>query len=100
MKCKTLLLSSLLLAMFSFLPLSAVLSPLSQSAVEIKAILQDKRLSDMFGEGEQLETIRKTPHGYVVVGLKHRVRVIVEYKRQDQPGAKPFNLLFLTPENK
>lgn len=97
---KTFLLSSLAAAMFTFTSLAGILSPLSQSAVEIKAVLEDKQLSDMFGESEQIEAIRKTPHGYVVIGLKHRVRVIVEYKRQDMPGAKPFNLLFLTPENK
>lgn len=80
--------------------LGAVLSPLSQSAVEIKAILEDKRLSEAFGESEEIDAIRKTPHGYVVVGNKHRVRVIVEYKRQNQPGPKPFDLLFLDVENK
>lgn len=80
--------------------LEALLSPLSQSAVEIKAILEDKRLSEAFGEGEEIDAIRKTPHGYVVVGNKHRVRVIVEYKRQNQPGPKPFDLLFLDVENK
>lgn len=80
--------------------LQAVLSPLSQSAVEIKAILEDKRLSEIFGESEEIENIRKTPHGYVVVGMKHKVRVIVEYKRQNQPGPKPFELLFLPSESK
>jgi hypothetical protein len=78
----------------------AILSPLSQSAVEIKAIVEDKRLSEMFGESEEIQKIVKTPHGYIVVGLKHKVRVIVEYKRQNQPGPKPFDLLFLTPETK
>lgn len=97
---RVLFFSSLAIAIFSFVPVAGILSPLNQSAVEIKAIVEDKQLSDMFGESEQIEAIRKTPHGYVVIGLKHRVRVIVEYKRQDMPGAKPFNLLFLTPENK
>ena len=98
--CKILLVSLFALGVFLFSPLAAVLSPLSQSAVEIKAILEDKRLSEAFGEGEQIEAIRKTPHGYVVIGLQRRIRVIVEYKRQNEPGAKPFNLLFLNAENK
>jgi hypothetical protein len=91
---------ALVLGAVNFTNLEGVLSPLSQSAVEIKAILDDKRLSEIFGESEEVENIRKTPHGYVVVGMKHKVRVIVEYKRQNQPGPKPFDLLFLTPENK
>ncbi len=97
---KKLLFSWGVLGLLASSPLTGLLSPLSQSAVEIKAILEDKRLSDAFGEGEQVESIRKTPHGYVVAGIKHRIRVIVEYKRQAEPGAKPFELLFLSPENK
>ncbi len=78
----------------------AVLSPLNQSAVEIKTIVEDKRLSELFGESEEIQKIVKTPHGYIVIGLKHKARVIVEYKRQNQPGPKPFDLLFLPPETK
>lgn len=100
MRRNILLFSLFVLGIVQFSNLGAVLSPLSQSAVEIKAILDDKRLADTFGESEEIENIRKTPHGYVVVGLKHKIRIIVEYKRQNQPGPKPFDLLFLTPESK
>ncbi len=43
--------------------LEGILSPLSQSAVEIKAILEDKRLSEAFGESEEIVNIRKHPMG-------------------------------------
>lgn len=92
--------AALLIGASAMQNLEAILSPLSQSAVEIKAIMDDKRLSEMFGESEEIQKISKTPHGYVVAGIKHKVRVIIEYKRQNQPGPKPFDLLFLTPEIK
>lgn len=82
------------------LNLEGVLSPLSQSVVEIKAIVEDKRLSDIFGESEEIESIRRMPRGYIVMGIRHQVKVMVDYKKQSQPGPKPFELRFLIPENK
>ena len=93
-------LSVFFLCAIGILNLEAVLSPLNQSAVEIKTIVEDKRLSEIFGESEEIENIRKTTHGYVITGIRHKVRVIVEYKKQNQPGSKPFELRFLSSENK
>lgn len=90
---KKLLITLLMITQTGF----AVLAPLNQGAVEIKAILSDKQFQTSFGAGEVVQEIKKMPHGYLLRTSEHELSVEVEYLPQNHPGPQKFALHFQEP---
>jgi len=84
--------------LFSFLIASqsgfALLSPLAQSSVEIKAILDSKQMSEAIGAGEAIIKIEKTSTGYAIDFTHSHVNVEVIPKASHQIGPQQFDLKF------
>jgi len=75
----------------------AILAPLNQGAVEIKAILSNEKFQTSFGASEVVQTIQKTESGYSLYSKEHQVDVDVTYKPIHRPGPADFELRFHDP---
>ncbi len=75
----------------------ALLAPLNQGAVEIKAILSNEQFQTAFGASEVIQQILKTDSGYSLFSEQHRVDVDVQYTPTDRPGPAKYNLVFHAP---
>jgi hypothetical protein len=72
----------------------ALLSPLAQSSVEIKAILDSHELSESIGAGEQIVKIEKTASGYAVDSTRSHLVVEVIPRPSHRIGPQQFDLKF------
>ncbi len=70
---------------------SAALSPYYQSVREYETLLQDPKLAEALGQGEEISTIQRDSSGFVVSSSKKTVRVNVVYDPQDHPGPRKFH---------
>ncbi|MBS4168251.1 hypothetical protein [Parachlamydia sp. AcF125] len=80
--------------------LGALLSPLAQSSVEIKAILDDKKFSEWVGAGEKIEKIKKNKEGYQVETSHSKFYVRVVSIPSHKIGPQQFQLEFEELEEK
>lgn len=77
----------------------AALPPLFEDIAEIKAILDEKRLSQLLESGESIKEIQKIEKGYVIKTNQHKVFVKVIYKPNVMPGPAQFDIEFATPQH-
>jgi hypothetical protein len=76
-----------------------LLSPLAQSSVEIKAILDDKKFSESIGAGEVIEKIKKKKEGYEIETSRSKLFVKVIPIPSHKIGPQQFQLEFSEPEH-
>ena len=78
----------------------AALPPLAQSAREIQAILTDPKTYQILGSAEQIQEVRKTDTGYLVVTKNYQLQVDVRYGGGDRiAGPVHFELEHLPLRN-
>lgn len=95
-KCLFTCLLSMLLAQSGF----ALLSPLSESLVELKTLLEDPRLQKSFGEGEAVQSIERTNEGYLVQTNKSKLNVDLIYRPMNRIGPQQFEFHFNATEQR
>ncbi|HSX03680.1 MAG TPA: hypothetical protein VLG76_03020 [Rhabdochlamydiaceae bacterium] len=71
----------------------AALPPLMQETKELKAILDDPRLSSSL-KSELIQKIEKTEGGYLVSTASKQVQIKVKYLPATMPGPANFELIF------
>ncbi|MBJ7450095.1 MAG: hypothetical protein JHC93_07050 [Parachlamydiales bacterium] len=74
----------------------ALLSPLNQSIVEIKAVLDNQQFAKAIPSGEDIQDIIKIDSGYLIITDNYRLQVDVNYTPQDKMGPAKFNLSYHT----
>lgn len=79
------------------LELNALLSPLNQSIVEIKEILESKELQN-FVQQEAIQRIEKSQKGYDIRTENFEVKVEVLYLPIEHLGPHQFKLIFSISE--
>lgn len=79
------------------LPALALLSPLSQSAVEIRSLLEDPEFMESLPQSGPIERIIKTEHGYRITTSHYALRVDVTPNPQSRPGPQRFHFIFHPP---
>lgn len=72
----------------------ALLPPLYQGAIELKAILGDEQLGQKVGAGEVITKIEKTDQGYEITTNKHTLPVYVDYEPAKMPGPAHYKIRF------
>ncbi|MDE3045482.1 MAG: hypothetical protein KGJ02_02405 [Verrucomicrobiota bacterium] len=88
----------LLLLFVAASALQAALPPLAQSTREIKAILSAPELHTLLGSAESIQSIRRTPTGYVLSTQHYLLQVDIYYNQEQvRPGPVPFQLTFHMP---
>lgn len=78
-------------------PLEAILPPLYETALEMKAILTDQQLGQKLHSGEVIQMIQKNDQGYEILTNQHRLQIDVLYQPPKQPGPAHFKLYFHAP---
>lgn len=84
----------LLISLVFFQSAHAALPPLWQSTKEIKAILDDPQFGSSLQSGEEIQKIKRTEGGWLIVTNKNHLLVKVIPKPQANPGPKNFALEF------
>lgn len=74
--------------------LEAALPPLWQGTAEVKAILDDQQLSKVIPDGDVLIKIVKIHDGYLLITNKRKVKVKVNYEKNQMPGPAKFQIEF------
>lgn len=72
----------------------ALLSPLSQSIVEFKEILNSPELTQKLGSSEIITVIKKADNGYLIKTNKSILLVDIDYLPSTGPGPQKFTLKF------
>lgn len=72
----------------------ALLSPLSQSIVEFKAILNSPELSQKLKSSEVITAIKKIDNGYLIKTNQSLLQVDLDYLPSTGPGPQKFTLIF------
>lgn len=78
-------------------PCFAILSPLNQSAEEIRFILESHEFQNSLPQGEAIETIERTKNGYLIKTQQRQLEVEIQYFPGQRPGRQPFKLNFQNP---
>lgn len=88
----------LFLSTILFLSLSnnayALLPPFWEGVAELKAIFSDDKLKDYFDSADVIQSITKTPDGYLIITNRSQVNANVQYQPQDRPGPAKFQIVF------
>lgn len=84
----------ILLASLAMAQAEALLPPLYQGSLEIKAILGDEQLGQKLGAGEVITKIEKTDQGYDITTNKHTLPVYVDYEPAKMPGPAHYKIRF------
>lgn len=93
--CKYIIAASIF---FSHAIIFSALPPLYEDIAEIKAILDDQRLSHLLESGESIKEIKKGEKGYVIKTNRHKLYAKVIYKPNSMPGPAQFDIEFKTPK--
>lgn len=72
----------------------ALLPPLWQGVLEIKAILSDEHLKDYLDSAEVIESIVKNPTGYIIKTNYSELEAKVVALPQNKPGPAKFEVQF------
>lgn len=72
----------------------ALLAPLSESIVEIRAILNSPDLTNRLKSSDQILDIKKTDYGYEITTQQTKLSVELNYIPSKIPGPQQFNLTF------
>ncbi len=75
----------------------AALPPLAESMREMKAILEDPKLTDLLSMAEQIQAIEKNESGYLIRTQRHVLEVEVVSLPVSHPGPIRFELKFGEP---
>lgn len=86
-----------LIFLFTFitLELSASLSPLNQSIVEIKKILDSEQIQSSIQQ-EAIQSIEKNQNGYLIKTKNFEMNIEVLYLPMNRPGPHQFEFIFHT----
>ncbi len=79
-------------------PLFALLSPLDQNIVELRAILESSQLKDNLKTSEEILDIWKLGNRYIFSTEQKQFVVEIQYLPQDQPAPRKFKLIFYKPK--
>lgn len=79
-------------------PLFAILSPLDQNIVELRAILQSEQLRENLKTSEEILDIWKLGNRYIISTAERQMVVEVQYLPVDRPGPAKYNLIFYKPK--
>lgn len=75
----------------------AALSPLNQSIVELKQILESSEINERLPQEEAIQTIIHDKNIFLLQTKTTTWEVEVEYLTQRQVGPRPFKLIFREP---
>lgn len=73
---------------------NAALPPLAQNLVELKAILNDKELTQLLDMAEVIESIERTSNGYRIKTARKIIDVDVVYLPSRRIGPQSYKLVF------
>jgi hypothetical protein len=77
----------------------ALLAPLSESIIEIRAILNSPELTQYLRSSDVIMNIEKTDSGYRIVTQQTKLTVELAYVPSKVPGPQQFNLKFKQPHD-
>lgn len=91
------LLLTMAAVLFSAQACFAALSPLNQSIVEFRTIINSPELSQLLTQNEVILGIERIEQGYVIITNQSEMLVEVSFQPSERPGPKEFKLHFNKP---
>lgn len=79
--------------------LFGALPPLWKDVAELKAILEDQQLGNFLNSGEAILEIKKNSKGWNILTNHGKLRIKVNYEKQQMPGKGNFTLEFKSRSN-
>lgn len=83
-----------LIILQSIHPLFGLLSPLSESIVEIRTLINSPELTQLLRQDDTIQKIEKGLKGYLITTSQTKISVDLIPKRLNMPGAQQFDLRF------